>query len=276
MLAMDLRSRVWLPGPASSTMNLFPAVHAQFTGAQIVSSPSDATHAHLTPTALGRALDEGVPLADVHVVVAGDRLPVSLHDRAVGAGIRVSHYYGSAELSFVAWGSHEADLRPFAEVEIRALDGMLWVRSPYLCEGYDGPGGSFERNDEGFATVGDRGMLVDGFVRVSGRGTDSVNTGGATVHTADVEHALRLVITGDVVVVGVPHPELGEVVAAVLTDPSSLPAARAESRRGLVASQRPRHWFHVADLPQTAANKLDRVALRLLLASPTADARRLT
>lgn len=257
-------------------MNLFAAVHAHFTGARTGSSPADATHAHLTPTALGRAMDEDVPLAGVHVVVAGDRLPSSLHDRAVAAGIGMSHYYGSAELSFVAWGSHEADLQPFPEVEIRPSDGMLWVRSPYICEGYDGPGGSFDRTDDGFATVGDRGLLVDGFVRVSGRGTDSVNTGGATVHAADVEHALRHVVTGDVVVVGIPHPELGQVVAAVLTDASSLPEARAESRRVLVASQRPRHWFHVAELPQTAANKVDRVALCRLLASPIGNVRRLT
>ena len=275
ILGMDSCSRVWLPGPVSSTMNLFAAVHARFTGAEIVSSPTDATHAHLTPAMLGRALDDDLPLAGVHVVVAGDRLPVSVHDRAVAAGIRVSHYYGSAELSFVAWGSHEGDLRPFPEVEVVLRDGILCVRSSYICQGYDGAGGPFERDEDGFATVGDRGLLLDGFVRVAGRGTDFVTTNGATVHVADVEQALRPLVTGDLVVVGVPHPELGEVVAAVLTDASSLPAARAEARRVLSASHRPRRWFHVADLPLTPAHKVDRVALSRLLASPTGDVRRL-
>lgn len=275
ILGMDRSSRVWLPGPVSSTMNLFPAVHARFIRAEIVSSPEDATHAHLTPSMLGRALDEGVPLADVHVVVAGDRLPVSVHDRAAAAGIRVNHYYGSAELSFVAWGSHEADLQPFPEVEISVREGTLWVRSPYICEGYVGAGGPFERDRDGFATVADRGFLVDGLVGVTGRGTRSVTTSGATVHVADVEDALQPVVTGELVIVGVPHPDLGEVVAAVLTDASSLPAARAEARRVLIASHRPRHWFHVAELPLTAANKVDRAALSRLLASSTGDVRRL-
>lgn len=275
ILGMDPRSRVWLPGPVTSTMNLFAAVHARFTGAEIVSSPTDATHAHLTPAMLGRALHDDLPLAGVHVVVAGDRLPVSVHDRAVAAGIQVSHYYGSAELSFVAWGSHEGDLRPFPEVEVVLCDGILWARSPHICEGYDGAGGPLERDGDGFATVGDRGLLVDGLVRVAGRGTDSVTTSGATVHVADVEQALRPVVTGDLVVVGVPHPELGEVVVAVLTDASSLPAARVEARRALAASHQPRRWFHVADLPLTPGHKVDRVALARLLASPTGDVRRL-
>ena len=43
-------------------------------------------------------------LAGTVVVVAGDRLDPALHDEAVRAGLRVHHYYGSAELSFVAWG----------------------------------------------------------------------------------------------------------------------------------------------------------------------------
>ena len=274
-LGMDPRSRVWLPGPVASTMNLFAAVHARFTGAEIVASPTDATHAHLTPAMLGRALDDDVPLAGVHVVVAGDRLPISVHDRAVAAGVGVSHYYGSAELSFVAWGSHEGNLRPFPEVEVEVRDEILWARSPYICQGYDGAGGSFQRDRDGFATVGDRSLLVDGFIRLSGRGADFVTTSGATVHVADVERALRPVVTGDLVVVGVPHPELGQVVAAVLTDALSLPAARAEARRVLATSHRPRRWFHVVDLPMTRAQKLDRVALSRLLASPTEDVRRL-
>lgn len=275
ILGMDTRSRVWLPGPVSSTMNLFAAVHAGSTGAEIVSSPTDATHAHLTPAMLSRALEDDLPIAGVHVVVAGDRLPVSVRDRAVAAGIRVSHYYGSAELSFVAWGAHEGNLRPFPEVEIEVRDGILWARSPYLCQGYGGAGGPFQRDRDGFATVGDRALLVDGFLRVAGRGTDFVTTSGATVHVADVEQALRPVVTGDLVVLGVPHAKLGQVVAAVLTDASSLPAARAEARRVLSASHRPRRWFHVADLPLTTAHKVDRVALSRLLASPAGDLRRL-
>ncbi|HET6627563.1 MAG TPA: AMP-binding protein [Nocardioidaceae bacterium] len=272
---LDDRSRVWVPGPLSSTMNLFAVVHASFAGASTAPGPGTATHAHLTPAMLARALDREAPLAGVHVVVAGDRLDPALSDRATFAGARVSHYYGAAELSFVAWGSHADNLQPLPEVEIEVRDGRLWVRSPYLCLRCDGPPGPFRRGSDGFATVGDRGRAEDGFLRVRGRGTDAVTTAGATVHVADVEDVLRPAATGALVVVGVPHAELGAVVAAVLNDPSSLRQVRAAAREALPESHRPRLWFHVAELPVTAAGKVDRAALAALLVSPGGHARRL-
>lgn len=268
LLALDDRSRVWVPGPVSSTMNLFAAVHASSVGAAMVTSPGQASHAHLTPSALARALDGGLPLADVHVLVAGDRLRPSLHGRAERAGARVSHYYGAAELSFVGWGPHEDDLRPFPGVEVASRGGELWVRSAYLCAEYAGPGGTLRLDGDGFATVGDRGTVRDGLIVVAGRGDDAVTTGGATVHVADVEAVLRDVVEGEVVVLGLPHPELGEVVTAVLTDRRSHPLARSTARSCLSPAQRPRRWYEVPDLPTTPADKVDRGALRRLLVTP--------
>ena len=55
-----------------------------------------------TPTALTALVDDDQdPLV---VVVAGDRLSPGLADRAASAGHTVHHYYGAAQLSFVAWG----------------------------------------------------------------------------------------------------------------------------------------------------------------------------
>src|SRR4051794_1428897 len=82
-------SRVWLPGPLTASMNLFAAAHARSAGAEVVPSPSGATHACLTPTALLGALDGGVDLTGMHLVVAGDRLRRALARRAATAGVRV-------------------------------------------------------------------------------------------------------------------------------------------------------------------------------------------
>lgn len=263
-------SRVWVPGPLTATMNLFAAVHARFVGAGVESRPDHATHAQLTPSALRRCLDEGTPLDGVTVVVAGDRLPPALHGRAVAAGARVCHYYGAAELSFVGWGEHAAGLRPFPGVDVSVRDGEIWVRSPFLCSGYDGGlAGPLRRDGAGFATVGDRGVLSDGLLTVAGR-DDAVTTAGATVHVADVEEHLRAAAFGEVVVVGLPHPQLGAVLVAVLTDPADHGPLRASARSGLAAVQRPRVWFHVAPLPQTAAGKVDRRALVAMVTSPSA------
>src|SRR4051812_17780579 len=105
LVALRPESRVWVPGPVGATMNLFAAVQAARRGARLVPSLDRATHAYLTPTVLAAGLDEGHPVAGVTLVVAGDRLSPALHDRATRAGARVHHYYGAAELSFVAWGA---------------------------------------------------------------------------------------------------------------------------------------------------------------------------
>lgn len=257
-------ARVWVPGPLSATMNLFAAVHARHTGATVVDAPGGATHAHLTPALLHAALQQGTDLAGVHVVVAGDRLPRDLAERAGGAGARVSHYYGAAELSFVAWGSHDEDLRPFPDAEAQVRDGVIWVRSPFLSLGYDAGDGPFAVDADGFTTVGDRGSLDGGVLTVSGRGADVVITGGATVLVADVELGLRRAGVPDVLVVGVPHRRLGHVVAAVVADAAVADRGRAAARSGLPPVQRPRLWFHLREFPVTAGGKVDRAAVAAL------------
>jgi acyl-CoA synthetase (AMP-forming)/AMP-acid ligase II len=260
-------SKVWVPGPLTASMNLFSAAHARSVGATVVTGPVDATHACLTPAALVRALDEGIDVSGMHLVVAGDRMRRSLARRATEAGARVSHYYGAAELSFVAWGTDEEDLRAFPGVELALRDGVIWVRSPHLSLGYVAPGGPFRIGADGFATVGDRGRLTDGVLTVAGRGDAVVVTGGATVLVEDVEAALSRASGDEVVVVGIPHARLGQLVAAVATDPAVLTAAREGGLPELTAAQRPRLWFSLSRWPLTAAGKVDRGAIAELAAA---------
>jgi long-chain acyl-CoA synthetase len=267
-------SRVWVPGPLSATMNLFAAVHAVSVSAVLVDDAGSATHAHLTPSTLTRALDEDLPLEGTTVVVAGDRLSPALHDRAATAGARVHHYYGAAELSFVAWGSHVEDLRAFPGVEVAVRGGEVWARSPYLCAGYDGPPGPLRRSADGFATVGDTGVLQDGRLTVTGR-PGAVTVGGSTVCLAEVESALAARAAGQVSVVGLPHPTWGMLLAVVLTSASDHPELVAVAKDELARAARPRLWFHLDRLPQTAAGKVDRQALVSLLSGAGGRARRL-
>ncbi|MDR7252190.1 acyl-CoA synthetase (AMP-forming)/AMP-acid ligase II [Nocardioides sp. BE266] len=262
LLELTATSRVWVPGPLTASMNLFGAAHARWAGATVTAESEGATHAHLTPSALRRLLaDRPDMLSGMRVVVAGDRLTSSLHDAATAAGARVSHYYGAAELSFVAWGGHAGVLRPFPGVEVESRDGELWVRSPYVCTGYAEPEHALRRDADGWTTVGDRGVVeVDGRVTVLGR-AGGVTTAGATVLEADVEHALQQEAVGEVAVVGVPHPDLGQVVAAVVTDPDDVVRLREVGRRVLSAAQQPRRWFHLESLPLTGNGKVDKAAI---------------
>jgi acyl-CoA synthetase (AMP-forming)/AMP-acid ligase II len=261
LTGIDSSSRVWLPGPLTATMNLFAAAHARWAEATVVATPEDTTHAYLTPAVLARCLDEGENVRGWHVVVAGERLPEEAAHRAAAVGVRTSHYYGAAELSFVAWGTHAGDLRAFPGVEVGVRSGEIWARSPYLSRGYAGEPGPLRFGADGFATVGDRGRLARGVLTVAGRGDGTVVTAGATVLVADVEQALRAGSGSEVVVLGIDHPRLGALVVAVLPDRTAFPRMRAAARTELSRSHRPVWWFHAADLPLTAAGKVDRAAL---------------
>ncbi len=156
-------SAVWVPGPLTATMNLFAAVHAEAVGAPLVAALDRATHAFLTPAVLDRLLDAGAPTDGLTVVVAGDRLSPAVAARAVGAGAVVHHYYGAAELSFVAWGGHAEDLRAFPGVDVAGprRGGLRAARRTSAAHRDDGGAtGPLRRDADGWATVGDRGALV--------------------------------------------------------------------------------------------------------------------
>jgi long-chain acyl-CoA synthetase len=263
LTGVDRGARLWLPGPLAATMNLFAAVHASVVGADLVQRPGDATHACLTPAALHRRLGDLAPGA--MVTVAGSSLPRTLADRAEASGHATRHYYGAAELSFVAAGRDAESLRPFAGVDIEVRDGVIWVRSPYLgrvperSPGQQPPRHSTLRRDGDWATVGDLGSLDGTRLLVTGR-PDAIQTAGATVVLAEVEQALAGAVPGAIACFGVDRPSVGQVLAVVATDPVDLPALRRAA--GVLAdSHRPRLWFVARTFPLTAAGKVDRAAL---------------
>ena len=262
-------SRLWVPGPLSGTMNLFTRVHAAALGCPVAESPEAATHWVVTPSVLAASLGSASP--GTAAIVAGDRLSRALAAEAAAAGITVHHYYGAAELSFVAWGADELSLRPFPGAEVAVRDGVVHVRSPYVADGYAAGSGPFAVDDDGFATVGDRGRLLDdGVLVVEGR-DDVVVTGGATVHVADVEGPLLPAASGPAVVVGAPHAGLGAVVALVVEREEDAAALRSLSRTALEPTARPRLFYRLSPLPLTAAGKVDRAAVAAAVAAGSAE-----
>ncbi len=253
-------ARLWLPGPLTSTMVLFAAVHAAVVDAVQVVDPAEATHACLTPAQL--TLRGGQLSPGTHVVVAGAHLSDIQRAQAVDHGLSLSHYYGAAELSFVAAGRTSGELRPFSGVEVDVRDtpheGTIWVRSPWVCTGYEGSPGALRR-DGHWATVGDLGRWQAGTLEVFGR-PGAVTTAGATVSVAEVEAYLRPGAGGPFAVHGVPHPTLGEVLAVTFVDPAD--RARLEiAARALPATHRPRLWRRADRLPLTPAGKVDRARM---------------
>ena len=66
--------------------------------------------------------------------MGGDRLTAGLRARAKAHGLRLVHYYGAAEASFVAVDPDGTGLRLLPGVEAETEDGLLLVRSDQLAE----------------------------------------------------------------------------------------------------------------------------------------------
>lgn len=126
-------------------------------------------------------------------------------------------------------------------------------------------------NDRGWATYGDLGYLdEDGYLYLSDRRADLILCGGVNVYPQEIENALMLhPQVADVAVVGVPHPEYGEVGKAIveLRDPSQAGEALARELIEFCAGKLgrlklPRSVAFEDQLPRLPTGKLLRRVLK--------------
>jgi long-chain acyl-CoA synthetase len=120
-------------------------------------------------------------------------------------------------------------------------------------------------------SLGDDGHLdEDGYLYIADRSKDMIITGGTNVYPAEVEGVLLdHPAVREAGVIGLPDPDWGETVAAVVEpvagrDPDAALEAEltAHCRTRLSSFKVPRRWFFAEDLPRTEAGKLAKRALR--------------
>jgi len=145
-------------------------------------------------------------------------------------------------------------------VEVRIDDGEVCMRSPFLMTGYfDDPGATAAALADGWYRTGDLGVLDDeGYLSIVGRARDVIRTGGETVAPSEVEAVVSThPAVADVAVVGVPDPQWGEVVCAVVVARAgsdlTLDGLREHCRPQLACFKHPRRLELVDALPRTAA-----------------------
>jgi acyl-CoA synthetase (AMP-forming)/AMP-acid ligase II len=154
--------------------------------------------------------------------------------------------------------------------------GEIWISGPTIVRGYhDDPDATAAAFTGGWFHTGDLGYVDgDGFVHVVDRLKDVVIRGGENVYAAEVEAALyEHPDIVDAAVVGVPHPSLGEEVAAVvrLRPGSDLDAdaVREHVAARLAAFKVPSVVdVRDADLPRNATGKVLKRQLRDELGAP--------
>jgi malonyl-CoA/methylmalonyl-CoA synthetase len=147
---------------------------------------------------------------------------------------------------------------------------MVEVRGPNVFTGYwRMPEKTAEElKPDGFFVTGDLGRFdADGYLHIVGRGKDLVITGGYNVYPKEVEMAIdALPGVRESAVIGVPHPDLGEVPLAVVVPEAGavLEAEQLSAALGdrLARFKQPRAWEIVEALPRNTMGKVQKNLLR--------------
>jgi malonyl-CoA/methylmalonyl-CoA synthetase len=170
---------------------------------------------------------------------------------------------------------------PLPGVELRVVDdagaplaagevGGIQVRGPNVFSGYwRMPEKTAEEfTAEGFFKTGDVGRIDErGYVIIVGRSKDLIISGGYNVYPAEIEGLINeLPGVQESAVVGVPHPDFGEVgVAVVIPRPGATvdPAGLLATLKAQLANFKiPKHCAVVGELPRNTMGKVQKNLLR--------------
>ena len=148
--------------------------------------------------------------------------------------------------------------------------GDIQVRGPNVFKGYwRMPEKTAEEfTGDGYFKTGDVGKVDErGYVTIVGRSKDLIISGGYNVYPAEIEGYINeMPGVTESAVVGVPHPDFGEVGVAVLIAKSGADlqpdAIVAELKAKLANFKIPKRCFVVAELPRNTMGKVQKNLLR--------------
>ena len=204
------------------------------------------------------------------------------------AGRSLGTTYGLTESSTGATLATAADLEEYPDsvgrpvvtmsVEIRddnghrlpdGYEGEICLRGPHVMVGYwnNDAATAAALDDEGWLRTGDLGFMADGHLRVSSRRSDLILRGGENVYPVEVENVLsEHPSVQECAVIGIPHADYGEEVAAIVVveEPGSVSEAELLGyvRERLAKYKVPSRWRLTTEpLPRNATGKVVRKQL---------------
>ncbi|GHO46258.1 acyl-CoA synthetase [Ktedonospora formicarum] len=245
------------------------------------------------PTMYSRLLAEaerqGGPMPHPRLFVSGSA-PLSAHlfnDFAHVFGQFILERYGMTETIMNMTNPYEGERRagtvglPFPGQEARVVDtqtrqvlsageiGEIEVRGPHIFAGYwNRPDATAEAfSEDGWFKTGDLGSSAsDGYFTITGRARELIISGGYNIYPREVEDVLATYPgVGEVAVIGLPDPDMGEqVVAVIVPVPDQSPTASdiiAYCRERLASYKKPRQVVFIEGLPRNALGKVQKHVL---------------
>ena len=193
-------------------------------------------------------------------------------------GHAILERYGMTETGMITSNPYEGSRVPgtvgFAlpDVSVRisgGQPGVLEVKGPNVFSGYwRMPEKTKEEfTEDGWFITGDVATIDDeARVTIVGRAKDLIISGGFNVYPKEIEEVLDAMPgIGESAVVGVPHPDFGEGVVAVVTAKGPLPPEAemiAMLAKSLAKFKVPKKIFTVEELPRNAMGKVQKAELR--------------
>jgi len=255
------------------------------------------THAQFVPTHFVRMLKLSEEERKAHdlsslqmVVHAAAPCPVDVKRQMIEWwGPIINEYYAGSEgngfcaLNSEQWLAHPGSVGMPMMGTIHILDddgrelptgeaGQIWFESPLRFEYHNDPEKTASAyNDKGWSSLGDIGYLdEEGFLYLTDRASHMIISGGVNIYPQEVENELTMhPAVSDVAVIGVPNPDPGEEVKAVVI-PADPNAAGDELAQELISYCRSKLAHYkcpvsvdfVEELPRLPTGKLLKRQLR--------------
>lgn len=203
-------------------------------------------------------------------------------------GHRILERYGMTETTMITSnpydGARKAGFvgRPLPGVSVRVRDpqsgatldtdqiGILEVSGPNVFKGYWGMPDKTaqEFREDGYFVTGDIVFIDDeGYISIVGRDKDLIISGGYNVYPKEIELLIdRVEDVIESAVIGVPHPDFGEAVVAIVAgkrtnklDESIILSSIAPN---LAKFKHPKHVEFLEELPRNTMGKVQKASLR--------------
>lgn len=278
----------------TAILNASPVLfHDRFDPARAVADLPRATVMMGVPTHYVRLLDQPgfdrAACANMRLFVSGSAplLPDTFEAFRARTGHTILERYGMTEAGMITSNPYDGKRvagtvgYPLPGVSARVVGedgaelprgepGVLEITGPNVFKGYwrmpDRTAAEFR--DDGFFVTGDVAtMAADGRVSIVGRAKDLIISGGLNVYPKEIE-ALIDDMPGvkESAVIGVPHPDFGEGVTAVIVRDGGAEVAADAVRAGLkdklAAFKQPKEIVFVDALPRNTMGKVQKNQLR--------------
>jgi malonyl-CoA/methylmalonyl-CoA synthetase len=256
----------------------------KFDATALLAAMPDATLMMGVPTFYTRLLSmpafDRAAAAQMRLFISGSApLLADTHAQFLArTGHAILERYGMTETGMITSNPYEGArvagtvgfALPDVSVRIRGSQpGVIEVKGPNVFSGYwRMPEKTREDfTPDGYFITGDVGTIDgEGRVTIVGRAKDLIISGGFNVYPKEVEDVLDAMPgISESAVVGVPHPDFGEGVIAVVTARSPLPPEAdiiATAAKSLARFKVPKRVFVVEVLPRNAMGKVQKAELR--------------